>query len=197
MDAKKLYEVLKEYNYSKSDSISKEWKKIISDYVSEKNADYLSLEINEAVPRLISEQNLRARRNAQNCAELGVDIRIGDICFIDFGEAYINEIGYQHFGLILTISHNKAFVVPMSGNHQAFLQAYSSNNLCGKKHLMRLGKIAGMNKKSVLFINDAKFINTARIIDVKAHLNRDSILFKEIAFQINECLGLHNLKSPK
>ena len=123
-----------------------------------------------------------------SCGELGVDIRVGDICYIDFGEAYIAEIGYQHFGLIITIFHNKAFVVPMSGNHTAYLQAYSKENPKGKRHLMRLGKIKGMNKESVLFINDAKWINTARIIDVKAHLRRDSELFREIKDRVKNCL---------
>ena len=99
-----------------------------------------------------------------------------------------SEIGYQHFGLIITIFHNKSFVVPMSGNHTAYLQAYSKENPKGKRHLMRLGKIKGMNKESVLFINDAKWINTARIIDVKAHLRRDSELFREIKDRVKNCL---------
>ena len=83
--------------------------------------DYASLSVKEAIPRLVSEQNLRERRHAGSCGELGVDIRVGDICYIDFDEAYISEIGYQHFGLIITIFHNKAFVVPMSGNHTAIV----------------------------------------------------------------------------
>ncbi|MCB8642698.1 hypothetical protein LJE08_14165, partial [Holdemanella sp. DFI.5.55] len=82
-------------------------------YIEEKSMDYAALSVKEAIPRLVSEQNLRERRHAGSCGELGVDIRVGDICYIDFGEAYISEIGYQHFGLIITIFHNKAFVVPM------------------------------------------------------------------------------------
>ena len=73
---------------------------------------------------------------------------------------------------IMTLFHNKAFVVPMSGNHSAYVQAYGKDNPKGKRHLMRLGKIRGMNKESVLFINDAKWINTARIIAVSyTHLD--------------------------
>ena len=45
-----------------------------------------------------------------------------------------------------------------------------------------------MNKTSVLFINDAKFINTARIIDVKAHLDIHSNLFKEIKERVIQSL---------
>ena len=39
-----------------------------------------------------------------------------------------------------------------------------------------------------LNINDAKWINTARIIDVKAHLRRDSELFCEIKDRVKNCL---------
>lgn len=53
---------------------------------------------------------------------------------------------------------------------------------------MRLGKIKGMNKESVLFINDAKWINTARIIDIKAHLDKNSELFKDIKERVKDCL---------
>ena len=84
--------------------------------------------------------------------------------------------------------HGKAFVIPMSGNYNAYLQAYSRQNPNGKQHLMQLGKIAGMRKPSVLFINDAKWINTARIIDVKAHLDKDSELFKDIKERVKRCL---------
>ena len=48
--------------------------------------------------------------------------------------------------------------------------------------------VAGMRKPSVLFINDAKWINTARIIDVKAHLDKDSELFKDIKERVKRCL---------
>lgn len=76
----------------------------------------------------------------------------------------------------------------MSGNHSAYRQAYSKENPNGKRHLMRLGKMKGMNKESVLFINDAKWINTARIIDIKAHLDKNSELFKEIKERVKDCL---------
>ena len=29
-----------------------------------------------------------------------LNIEVGDICYIDFGQAYINEAGFQHFGLV-------------------------------------------------------------------------------------------------
>ncbi|MEG0076608.1 hypothetical protein [Anaerorhabdus sp.] len=41
-----------------------------------------------------------------------------------------------------------------------------------------------MNRKSVLFLNDCKFINSARVIDVKAHLDVDSAYFAQIKKRI-------------
>ena len=49
-----------------------------------------------------------------------------------------------------------------------------------KRHLMRLPEIEGLNKSSVLFLNDAKWINSARVIDVKAHIDPNSYLFDKI-----------------
>lgn len=188
MEVKRLYELLEHEKKEKRIAESVYWNTLWDLYVEEKSADYKTLAVKEAIPRLISDDNLRKRRHVSNCMELGLNIRVGDICYIDFGEAYIHEIGYQHFGLIVSMFHSKAFVVPMSGNHTAFLQAYSKDNPKGKRHLMRLGKIKGMNKESVLFINDAKWINTARIIDVKSHLDKNSELFLEIKERVKSCL---------
>ena len=188
MEIKKLYEIMESEERDGRLCEKAYWDELWNHYIEEKSSDYQTLEVKEAMSRFISEQNLRTRRNTGSCFELGVDIRIGDICYIDFGEAYISEIGYQHFGIILSLFHNKAFVVPMSGNHSAYLQAYGKDNPNGKRHLMRLGRINGMNKESVLFLNDAKFINTARIIDVKAHLDRNSRLFTDIKERVHSCI---------
>ncbi len=134
----------------------------------------------EVFDYLVSKMNYSQRKNVDSCERLGVHIHVGDVCYIDYGLAYQYEIGYLHFGLILSLRHGKAFVVPISGNYQAFQQAYSKQNPNGKRHLMRLGKVPGLNKLSVLYVNDAKWINTARIIDVKAHIQVQGELFQEI-----------------
>lgn len=187
MEVKLLQRYLQKYHKEKT-LYAKEWDTLCEHYLREHHEEYLHMAVDEAIPRLISAQNLKERRNLTSCEALGVHIRIGDICFIDFGDAYLQEIGYQHFGLITAMYHGKAFVIPMSGNYSAYLQAYSKQNPAGKQHLMQLGKVPGMNKPSVLFINDAKWINTARIIDVKAHLSKDSDLFKEIKDRVKRCL---------
>lgn len=140
------------------------------------------LDPKEAYAYLVSKLNLCDRKQVANCQELGVYIHKGDICFVEYGSAYLCEIGYQHFGLILSIVHHKALIVPISGSASAY------QNAAKKKHMMRLGRVGGMNKVSVLYLNDAKWINTARIIDVKAHLDTDSALFQQIEMRIKEML---------
>ena len=78
------------------------------------------------------------------------------------------------------MKHGKIFVVPMSGNSSAYHKAYDPVLRIGKRHLMRLPEIEGLNKSSVLFLNDAKWINSARVIDVKAHIDPNSHLFDKI-----------------
>lgn len=134
---------------------------------------------------LISDANWLLRNQLTSCESLGFEVRQGDVCYIDFGQAYLNEIGFQHFGLILSINQKKAFVVPMTSNETQYRTAYDIiKNPTGKKHLMRIGCLPGMAKSSVLFLNDCKYINTARIIDVKAHLSVTSPCFRLIKKRI-------------
>lgn len=137
---------------------------------------------------LISKVNYCQRKTSVSNLEQGVRIRKGDICFIDYGLSYVCEVAYQHFGLILSLVHGKAFVVPLGGNQKTLKRAKGKNNPQGKRHLMALGEVKGLSKSSVLFLNDAKWINTARIIDVKAHLNPKEALFQEIRRRIIELI---------
>ena len=158
-------------------------------YVELKKKAYCDLNQKELQAHLISEANWVMRNRAKSCEQFRVKIHVGDICYIDFGPAYLNEAGFQHFGLILSIMNSKAFVVPMTSNSVTYHQAYDPKKYpCGKKHLMRLGMIEGMRKESVLFLNDCKYINTARIIDVKAHLDVEGELFQAIKKRVVECL---------
>lgn len=158
-------------------------------YIELKKLAYSDLNQKEVQAHLISEANWVLRNKAKSCEQFRVKIRVGDICYIDFGPAYLNEAGFQHFGLILSIMNSKAFVVPMTSNNATYRQAYDPILFpCGKKHLMRLGLIEGLKKESVLFLNDCKYINTARIIDVKAHLDVEGSLFHSIKKRVLECL---------
>ena len=130
---------------------------------------------------LTSEMNSMFRRSHTTCNDFGVEYRVGDVLYIDFGNAYINEAGFQHFGLVMSIKNGKPFVIPMTSNPATYSQAYDRRyNPYGKKHLMRIGLVPGLNRGSVLFLNDAKFINSARIIDRKGYILPDSNLFLNI-----------------
>ena len=154
-----------------------------------KEKEYAQLPERVLQSHLISEANWMLRREYRSCDQLGVKIQVGDICYIDFGQAYLNEAGFQHFGLILKIFNGKAFVVPMTSNPETYAQAYDEKtNIHGKQHLMRIGRIQGLYRESVLFLNDCKYINTARIIDVKARIPKDSLLFEKITQRILQCL---------
>ena len=130
---------------------------------------------------LISEANWIVRGRCRSGEDLGINLVSGDICYLDYGQAYLNEAGYQHFGLVITVYSHKALIVPMTSNKVQYSSAYDEkDNPKGKKHLMRIGLVPGLNKPSVLFLNDMKFINTARVIDVKAHIDVDSALFLKV-----------------
>ena len=176
-------------------SFSKEtllqWQKLMDELLREKQVLFSKMNRKEKAEHLISEANHSERCALFSCEDVGIEVHVGDICFIDFGaDAYQCEIGFQHFGIIMKLFHGKAFVIPMSGNPLAFQQAYDRyENPNGKRHLMRLGLLPGLRKPSTLFLNDCKFINTARIIDIKAHLEKDSPLFMEIYHRMQQVIG--------
>lgn len=175
-----LKQLLRSSDHKKLVKYETYWMDVWKQYVCESTEYYEGLSNYDAITRLISEENYSIRGQCKDAQSLGVRIRVGDICFIDFGKAYINEAGFQHFGLILTIKNHKALVIPMTSNIK---------DEPNKEHLLHIGKIEGMAKKSTLFLNDARFINTARIIDVKAHIPKRSSLFQEIYHRFYETIS--------
>ena len=150
-------------------------------YLKVKKYYYKGLSEKLADASALSEANWIVRKEMMSCEEGGIDVQVGDICYIDFGQAYLNEAGYQHFGVVMAICHKKALVIPMTSNPLQYENAYDDeNNPLGKIHLLKIGQPKGLNKPSVLFMNDAKFINTARIIGVKSHIPEKSPLFRKI-----------------
>ena len=126
---------------------------------------------------IISEANWLTRRTLGSSQELGIHVRAGDICYVDFGaSAYLFECGFQHFALIVKLVQYKALVIPMTSNPVQYAQAYDPvANPHGRRHLCSIGQPEGMLKPSVLFLNDLRFINTARIIEVRSHLDGDEL----------------------
>lgn len=178
MKKDKLIKMLKEYNKKEGFyEDSEELQEVLDQYVNETYGFYKVLTNKDVIAHMISEENYRERYQAKSCEELGVWVREGDICYIDFGSGYLNEAGFQHFGIVMKIVNSKAMVIPMTSNEKTYQEAMKMNSKC---HLMAIGKVKGMNKNSVLFLNDFKSINTARIIDVKAHIPTNSELFAQI-----------------
>lgn len=97
---------------------------------------------------------------------------IGNICYFDYGQAYDKEIGYLHFGIILSKSKSKVFVVPFISE--------KDTKYYNKTHTMKIPKIQGLYARGVLYLDDAKWINSSRIIDVKSYINPKSLLFQNI-----------------
>ncbi len=163
-------------------------RRIWNNYMNSKKMMLDAVDEDTCVQGIVSELNWADRYDCGTSEEFGIIPAAGDICYIDYGNAaFKNEIGYQHFGLIVSIFLKKALVIPMTGNEEKYMSAYDpSYNPSGKCHLMRLGKVPGMTKPSVLYMNDLKYINTARIISRIAHLDPESRLFWQIQLRMLE-----------
>lgn len=159
--------------------------KVLRNYMRYRGDLYSTLLPGNVENALVSEANWIVRGHCACGDEIGIQVSPGDICYMDFGQAYLNEMGFQHFGLIINIWQRKALVVPMTSNERTYAKAWDADdNPYGKKNLMRIGQAGGLLKPSVLFLNDMRFVNTARVIDVKAHVDVNSDLFQAVEQRI-------------
>ncbi len=162
---------------------SKPWlnvpqEELVNYYIEEYKGFIDSLPSNLQRRECLSGLNRVKRIDYWSSKDLNLIVKPGDICFFEYGHAFLNEAGYQHFGLIISKYNHKAFVVPMTSNRTSIRKATESKNCT---HLFYIGQLCGLDKKSVLFLNDSKFVNTCRIISINAHLDTDSVMFKEIS----------------
>lgn len=147
-------------------------------YYIEEYKDFLDkLPTNIQRRECLSGLNRVKRIDYWSSKDLNMIVKPGDICFFEYGHAFLNEAGYQHFGLIMAKHNQKAFVIPMTSNQASIRKAMSAN---AKSHLYYIGQLCGLDKRSVLFLNDSKFVNTCRIISINAHLDVESKMFKDI-----------------
>lgn len=162
--------------------------KILLDELLSAFANHIkSLKEEESIRLMVSTQNYIKR--SQWLKNPDLIIEVGDLCFIDYGTAYRLEAGYQHFGLVVAKSYGKLFVLPMSSNEMHVTSAYEPKlNPEGKRHLFRFEKSCGLNKDSVLFLNDAKFISASRVIEKLGHLETTSLRFRQILVRIQQTL---------
>lgn len=124
------------------------------------------------------------RMHIWSASFLSINPKPGDICFIDFGQAFINEAGYQHFGLVISESNFKLFVVPMTSNKETVQKSQEDKT----DHLHYIGQIKGLHRPSVLFLNDSKYINSSRVISINAHINTKSKVFLKIKERLKETI---------
>ena len=160
---------------------------LIVQYISDYKRYLESMHPSQAKKECISGYNRMQRMSLwSNLSEPGAP-KIGDICYIDFGHMYINEAGYQHFGLIVSIFHHKICVIPMTSNRNAVNQAINVRDE-GKHHLFYIGQLEGLNKPSVLFLNDCRFLNASRIISINAKIEPSSKMFQSIMNHLKEAI---------
>lgn len=159
---------------------------VLQNYMQLKTEVYESIIPKSIEHAILSEANWLGRGNLMSGEDVGFFVEVGDIVYMDYGQAYLNEMGYQHFGLVMAISEKKALVIPMTSNAKTYANAYDpESNPEGKKNLFPLpGIIDGLCKKSVLFLNDMKFVKTARMIEKKAHIDVKSPVFRKIQLRI-------------
>lgn len=135
-----------------------------------------SLTLQQIKMECVSLINRKQRESRQHSLE----VRVGDVCYIDYGPMYRYEAGYQHFGLVIQLSHYKVFVIPLTSNTNALYE--------GKNHIFHLGMIEGLTKNSMCFLNDAKFISISRIIDIYGHLATNDPRFLTIRRKLFETI---------
>ncbi len=175
----------KEWNQYRNLVLQNEKLELLKKQVYAEEQTFLEqMEINEQFDYYVSKLNYFRRKNALSCFEFNVFIRIGDICYIDYGLSYIHEIGYLHFGLIVSMNRDKVLVVPITGSNTKTMRKIGGKD----EHIVQLGRIQGMRKMCACYINDAKWINTARIIDVKSRISVYSEQFQNIKQRLKECI---------
>lgn len=158
---------------------------LIEDY-TENYKQYLeSLSDDHLKRECISGRNRLTRMGIAKCVLSDESIQSGDICLFDFGQAYIQESGYSHLGIVISFFLTKILVAPLSSNAHAVASARNIKKQ-GKLHLYTVGKLPGLDKASVVFLNDCKYVSPSRIIDIKAHLDVESEMFQEIISIIQE-----------
>ena len=119
---------------------------------------------------LLSLKNYMDRKNKSH--EI-IDLKIGDIGYFDFGDAYRFEIGYQHLGVVISIVKQKIFVVPIISK--------KANSLLYTQMFLPKTCSSVFRTDSIALLNDSKWISQSRTIN-----RLGSIESKDI---------LHNIKS--
>lgn len=133
------------------------------------------------------------RNTPQKCSESNenINVRIGKIYYINYGNAFKGELSYFHYGLCIGKKDKKILVIPMRTGSDIFDNCYHPNyNKNGKKKYRRCYEEEGFIKECVLLINDTKYISCGRIIkESPSEIDKDvlkDIQMQAFAFQYPE-----------
>lgn len=164
------YELIQQaYNIKTKEEGLNYYTKLINDQIRSMTLQQIKMECVSSINRLHRQE-----------IKVDINVQVGDVCYIDYGPMYRYEAGYQHFGIVLKLSHFKAFVVPLTSN--------MNTHQLEKEHVFIVGAIEGLTKHSVCFLNDAKFINTSRIIDIYGHLSMQDQRFIHLRRKVFETI---------
>lgn len=112
-----------------------------------------------------------------------INPKIGHLYYIDYGNTFKNEIGYQHHGVCIGKSKNKVLVVPTRSGTDVFERSYHPiDNPEGEKAFRRGLHSEGFLKDCVLLIDDVKYISSARIDKESGIINKKVV--KDIQLQV-------------
>lgn len=85
-----------------------------------------------------------------------------DIVWVDFGANIGNELSYEHLCVVVAEQKENVFVIPCSSSR--IKKAYIKNTNILYPEYMIGEKCDGFNKKTVLILNNAKWISKSRVI---------------------------------
>ena len=185
MNFKNLRQYVTDENKNKAIIAQPFYPLIKKEYMNVCSRLFESFNTAEGIGSLISEINFKsnAKKSSVFSENVKMDLSAGDVCLIDFGKQYTYECSYVHLGLVIGFSQKKLFVVPMTSNKKTLGKAeeQTSDHLAV---LLESDLAEGhIDKNSVLFLNDARFINSARIIEKVGHIDADKLA------DISKCLA--------
>ena len=88
----------------------------------------------------------------------------GDVIYVEFGASFNRESGNGHLAVVLKIYAGKLLVVPLTSN-----LAIIDKDYC----FLLMKGVGGLNKTSVAFLNDAKFISPSRVLNIVGNLGEE------------------------
>lgn len=112
-----------------------------------------------------------------------IPIKTGAVYYIDFGNAFHDELAYFHHGLCAGKKEGKILIVPMTSGNRYFPNCFHpvNNPTANKKYRQALA-VEGFEKDCVLKLNDAKFISPGRIEKETVSIDKD--ILKQIQEQL-------------